>query len=240
MIKITLPNMMGTYEAENMEQASLVLQGLLQEKMMNYAKRIDAIQMSACGHKQKILPEIIMIDEKEYKTKIEPNIEEKITELKISSKKDDEFSIEDLLSEAESAISEDEDGPGDDKACVYFPEPFGPIDVKDEKDAVMAVAAYGRLAMPDLTKELDSIKISNEKGINYKSMMACNIVPLSQFIKMKRIIELKTNAVETIRNHFEKNSFKVCPECRDIAKEPRLFCDRCGHSRKLNQNLDNI
>lgn len=241
MIKVELPELMGAQAAENMDQAIMLIQVFLQYKMIDYSEMLDKIQMEMSEHKQKILPGLIVMTTDEYKKDIEPNINEKITELKVNTKKneDDDFSIEDLLKEAENVISEEKET--ERIGTLYFPDPFGSVNINEPKEAVMAILAYAHLTMPDLISQLNKIKITDEKtGEKYKPIAGAEIMPMAQFVKMKRFIQLKTNALSVIQHHFEKHSFKVCPECRNITKEPTLSCPHCGFTKKLNQNLDNI
>lgn len=241
MIKVQLPELMGTQDAESIDQAVMLIQAYLQYKMVDYSAMLDKIQMDMSEHKQKIMPGLMIIKEEEYKKNIEPNIHEKISELKISTKRnsEDDFSIDDLLKEAEEAISEDE--PKEEIGTLYFPDPFGPVKISGPKEAIMAVLAYSHLTMPDLIKSLDDIKITDtDTGDKFRAITGAEIMPLAQYVKMKRFMEIKINAIMVMKNHFEKHAFKVCPECREISKEPILSCPRCGFTKKLNQNVDNI
>lgn len=231
MFKIKLPDPYGVQDVGSMEGLIVAIQAFAQHKFVDFGETIDKIQMDMQKSKHKVMPGIKIIPTAEL-TDIAKEIDEKIGELKVlAGDKDEDISFDDITpDDLEESFGK-----------IYFPEPFGPYTIRDEKEAQHAILAYTAITMPDLIDLLDDIDIIREDGAEFTPIPGIHIVPMKDFVKMKRFIALKVNAYQVMQRHFEKHSFNRCPRCSTPNKEAILSCWKCGFTKRLNDDgVDNL
>jgi len=221
----------GIQKANSQEEATQMLEQHFGYMLPDLTQLLDRIQMDFNGEKQKLMPSLMVIPKEDYE-KLQLNLSEKVTDLKVSANSSDkeEIDFDSLINET----GEERKG-----GKIFFPDPFGSFTVEERSDATYYIQAFISIEMSSYNDKLKSVKVTGD-GVELNSFLSCEIIPLKDFVKFNNFIQIKMNAFAVLQRHYQSHAFKRCPECQTPFKDPVLFCDKCGFTNKLNKGVDNI